>query len=295
VHSTYSDRRQFEAPGDEASEPAAGYLWNLAMRANRSLRIYGEYASLSPDKKTYISQKPSAKPYTSPTFPGWDPAIRDQVRADAWLAEFGDFVIKGEMPALQILWLPQDHTSGARAGMPTPAACFADNDLALGRIIEALSNSLFWKDTVVLVVEDDAQDGPDHVDSHRSVMFVISAYNKPHVWHRFVNTTDVLATVEQILGLGSLSQFDYFGRPLLEVFSQTPDFTPYKAIVPEQSLDEKNPDDKNAEASLALELDREDRSDDALFNRILWTAIKGSNSPYPGPQRVSLQKLQQEQ
>ena len=295
VHSAYSDRRKDEAPDDEVSEPATGYLWNLAMRARRSLRIYGEYAQLSPDKKTYTSQKRAAKPYTSPQYPAWDLSIKDQVRADAWLAEFRDFAKKGEMPALQILWLPQDHTAGARAGMHTPAACFADNDLALGRIIEALSNSPFWKDTAVSIVEDDAQDGPDHVDSHRSVMFVISAYNKPQVWHRFVNTTDVLATVEGILGLGSLSQFDYFGRPLLEVFSETPDLTPYKAIVPAQSLDEKNPDDKNAKASLALDLDKEDRSDDALFNQILWTAIKGDNPPLPGPRHVSLQHLQQEQ
>ena len=295
VHSTYSNRRRSGADDDEASEPAAGYLWNLAMRANHSLRIFGEYAALSADKKTYISQKPGVGPYTSPAYPGWDLSVKDQVRADAWLAEFGDFKKKGEMPALQILWLPQDHTAGARAGMPTPAACFADNDLALGRIIEALSNSPFWKDTVVLIVEDDAQDGPDHVDSHRSLMFVISAYNKPQVWHRFVNTTDVLATMEQILGLGSLSQFDYYGRPLLEVFSETADLAPYKAMVPEQSLDERNPDDKNARASLALDLDKEDRSNDAIFNQILWAVIKGDNPPFPGPQHVSLQKLQQEQ
>ena len=127
------------------------------------------------------------------------------------------------------------------------------------------------------------------------MLLAISAYNKPHVWHRFVNTTDVVATLEQILGLGSLSQFDYFGRPLQEVFSETPDLTPYKAIIPAQSLNEKNPDDKNSKASLALELDKEDRSDDALFNRILWATMKGDKSPFPGAQHVSLQQLQQEQ
>jgi DNA-binding beta-propeller fold protein YncE len=295
VHSVYSERRPGEAYEDDVSEAAAGYIWNLAMRSNRSLRIYGEYAALSPDKKTYISNVRAAKPYTSPTYPGWDLNIKDQARADAWLAEFKEFANKGNMPALQVLWLPQDHTAGARAGLPTPAACFADNDLALGRIIEALSNSPFWKDTAVFVLEDDAQDGADHVDSHRSVMLAISAYSKPQVWHRFVNTTDVLATLEQILGLGALSQFDYYGRPLLEVFSETPDLTPYKAIIPAQSLDEKNPDGKSAQASLALELDKEDRSDDALFNRILWAVIKGDSPPFPGPQHVSLQQLQQEQ
>jgi YVTN family beta-propeller protein len=294
VHSVYSNRRHGDADGDEISMPAAGYLWNLALRSNRSFRIYGEYASLSPDKKIYVSNIRSATPYTSPTYPGWDLNIKDQVRADAWLAEFREFVNKGDMPALQVLWLPQDHTAGARAGLPVPAACVADNDLALGRIIEELSTSPFWKDTVVFVLEDDAQDGPDHIDSHRSVMLAISAYNKPQVWHRFVNTTDVLSTIEQILGLGSLSQFDYFGRPLLDVFSQTPDLTPYKAIVPAQSLDERNPDDKDSKASLALALDKEDQSDDMLFNRILWTAIKGDRSPFPIPKHVSLQQLQQE-
>jgi DNA-binding beta-propeller fold protein YncE len=295
VHSVYSERRKSEAYEDEVSKPAAGFIWNLAMRQKSSLRIYGEYTSLSADKKTWVSNVLAAKPYTSPTYPGWDLNIKDQARVDAWLAEFKEFANKGDMPALQVIWLPQDHTAGPRAGMLTPAACFADNDLALGRIIEALSNSSFWKDTVVFVVEDDAQDGPDHVDSHRSVMFAISAYSKPQVWHRFANSTDVLATVEEVLDLGTLSQFDYFGRPLREVFSEMPDYTPYKAIVPAQSLDEKNPDDKNAKASLALNLDREDQSDDALFNRILWTAIKGDTLPFPGVQHVSLQQLQQEQ
>lgn len=295
VHSTYSDRREGEAPDDEVSEPSTGYLWDLAMRAKKSLRIYGEYASLSKDNKTYTSDKRAAAPFTSPIYPSYDLSIRDQVRAEAWLREFNDFIKKGEMPGLEILHLPNDHTSGARAGMPTPTAHFADNDLALGRLIEALSNSPFWKDTIVFVLEDDSQSGPDHVDSHRSVLLVVSAYNKAQVTHRFVNTTDVLASIEQILGLGSLSQFDHFGHPLSEIFSATPDLSPYKAIVPEQPLDEENPNDKNSAASELLKLDKEDQSDDALFNRILWAAIKGDSIPFPGTRRMSMQQIQQEQ
>lgn len=295
VHSTYSDRREGEAPDDEVSEPSTGYLWDLAMRGKRSLRIYGEYASLSKDNKTYVSDKKAAAPFTSPIYPSYNLSIQDQARADAWLQEFNGYIKQGKMPALEILHLPSDHTSGARAGMPTPAAYFADNDLALGRLIEALSASRFWKDTVVFVLEDDAQAGPDHVDSHRSVLLVISAYNKAQVNHRFVNTTDVLATIEHILGLGSLSQFDHFGHPLSEIFSETANLEPYKAIVPEQSLDEKNPDNKNARASELLKLDKEDQSDDALFNQILWAAIKGDTVPFPATHQISLQQIQQEQ
>src|SRR5918912_4640532 len=161
------------------------------------------------------------------------------------------------MPALEILHLPSDHTSGARANRPTPKAYMADNDLALGRIVEALSKSPFWKDTVIFVLEDDAQDGPDHVDSHRSVLMVISAYNRAGTVHGFVNTTDVIATMEEILGLAPMSQFDYYGRPLREVFTDKPDLRPYEALTPAQSLDEKNPlRGHNARDSLRLDFSK---------------------------------------
>src|SRR6185436_5865366 len=159
----------------------------------------------------------------------------------------------GNLPDFQIMHLPGDHTSGGRPGMPTPKAHMADNDLALGRIVEAVSNSPYWKDTVLFVLEDDAQDGPDHVDSHRSVLLVISAYNRGGLIHRFVNTTDVFATMEEILGLGKLSKFDYYGRALREMFTNTPNLTPYVALKPDQPLDELNPaQGPNAQASLEL-------------------------------------------
>src|SRR6185503_14226154 len=141
----------------------------------------------------------------------------------------------------QTVFLPQDHTSGAQAGAYTPFAHFADNDLALGRLVEGLSRSPFWKNTVVFVLEDDAQNGPDHVDAHRSPFYAISAYSRPGVVHRFANTTDVLRTIEEILGLSSLSQFDYYGRPMREIWADKPDLRPYQALTPRQSLDERNP------------------------------------------------------
>ncbi|MCA1817616.1 MAG: alkaline phosphatase family protein, partial [Acidobacteria bacterium] len=183
---------------------------------------------------------------------------------------------RGEMPQLEIMHLPADHTAGALPGLCTPRACMADNDLALGRIVEALSHSPFWKDTVVFVLEDDAQAGPDHFDSHRSPLLVVSAYKRPGTVSRFANTTDVLAAIEDMLGMGRLSQFDYFSRPLADVFAATPDLTPYTAIKPAQSLDELNPPKgAGAEESKAFDLSAPDRVDDAAFNRVLWKMIKG--------------------
>jgi hypothetical protein len=154
-------------------------------------------------------------------------------------------------------------------------------------MVEAVSNSPYWKDTVFFVLEDDAQDGPDHVDSHRSVLLVISAYNRGGVFHRFVNTSDVLATMEEILGLDKLSKFDYYGRPLREIFGTTPNVTPYVSLKSEHPLNELNPaKSPTAEASLELNLDQVDAADEAAFNRVLWSILKGTQ-PYPGTKRMS--------
>ena len=292
--SLYSDRRPERDEGD-VDEPSTGYIWSLAVKKGKSVRVYGELAEpvKGANPPRYRSTKPSLRSFTSPDYPPFDMAISDQLRADVWLREFRGFVSTGRMPALEILHLPNDHTSGARPGKPTPRAAMADNDLALGRIVEALSTSPFWKNTVVFVLEDDAQAGPDHVDSHRSVMLAISAYNRPGTtWHRFVNTTDVLATVEDILGLGRLSQFDHYGRPLREIFGKEADLTPYRAAVPAVPLNELNPETAPAASeSELLNLDSPDASNDDLFNHILWRTIKGDSIPFPKPKRIPLQKI----
>jgi hypothetical protein len=156
-------------------------------------------------------------------------------------------------------------------------------------MVEALSKSPYWRDTVMFVLEDDAQSGPDHVDSHRSVLLVISAYNRSGVIHRFTNTTDVLATMEEILGLDALSQFDHYGRPLRGIFAVEPDLTPYSVLKPAVDLNEKNP----PKESEKLDLSRPDAVDDELFNRILWRVIKGEGVPYPGPTRAAVGKFVQ--
>ncbi|HJZ82115.1 MAG TPA: bifunctional YncE family protein/alkaline phosphatase family protein [Pyrinomonadaceae bacterium] len=291
IPSGYSTRRNPEDRGD-IDDPAAGYLWNAAIRKGLTLRDYGEFRWTMPKEKNGPVKSSPLKaaliPYASYEYPPGDLKIPDQVRADAWLKEFQEFVHDGKLPALEILHLPGDHTSGARPGRPTPNACMADNDLALGRLVEAVSNSVYWKDTVFFVLEDDAQDGPDHVDSHRSVLIVISAYNRGGVIHRFVNTTDVFATIEEILGLSKLSKFDYYGRPLREVFNEQPNLTPYAALRSAQRLDELNPaTGANASGSLELNLDEVDAANDEAFNRILWSVMKGPQ-PYPGTRRMSV-------
>ena len=309
VPSNYSNRgRAYDWEGtnrgrvppndDDVSEPANGYLWNVAQRAGISFRNFGEFVIPAdadrddPMPSGYRGNKPFLRAHTSPDYPSYDLNIRDQKRADVWLAELAGWTQKGSMPQLQILRLPNDHTSGARAGAPTPRAHVADNDLALGRIVEGLSKSPFWKNTAVFVLEDDAQNGPDHVDSHRSPLFVISPYAAGGVVHRFANTSDVLRTIEELLGMSSLSQFDEFGQPLREIWRKEPDLRPYTAIVPVISLDEVNkPNTRNARDSERLDLRFEDIADEDLFNHILWRTIKGESVPYPGARRMSLLEL----
>jgi len=283
------------ADGEDVNEPANGYLWDLAQRAGLTFRNYGEFVIPNdvdeddPMPPAYRGVKPFLATHTSPDFAPFDLNIQDQKRADVFLKELAGYEKKGDLPQLIIMHLPNDHNAGGTVGAPTPAAYMADNDLALGRIVQGLSHSRFWPSTVIFVLEDDAQNGPDHVDSHRSPMFVISPYNRPGVIHRFANTTDVIATMADILHMGSLSQFDHFGRPLRNIWAATPDLEPYQALTPEVSLDERNkPDNPGAEASRLLDLRFEDSSDDMLFNHILWAMIKGPEVPYPGATRMSV-------
>ncbi|HEX8072015.1 MAG TPA: alkaline phosphatase family protein [Pyrinomonadaceae bacterium] len=282
IPSVYSDRRPDVDEGD-ADEPTNGFLWTLALNSGVSFRDYGEWVQV-PGSEGFSVTRPGLRPDISTAYPPFDMSIPDQRRADVWIAELQDFIRRGEMPQLEIMHLPGDHTAGAHPGMRTPRACMADNDLALGRIVEALSRSPFWRDTVIFVLEDDAQAGPDHFDSHRSPLLVISAYNRPGTISRFVNTTDVIAAIEDILRLGRMSQYDYFSRPLSDVFARTPDLTPYVVVKPAQPLDEKNPvQGPGAEESMAFDLSAPDRIDDAAFNRGLWKMIKGEVARMPAP------------
>lgn len=286
-----SNRGHIVDEDDDVNAPASGYLWDLAIRKGISLRDYGEFvvdATELPGGKEgdFIPTRRALLDVASREYPPWNLDIPDQKRADVWISDLQKYTAAGSMPALQILRLPNDHTSGASAGKPTPRAYVADNDLALGRIVEALSHSPFWKDSVVFVLEDDAQSGSDHVDSHRSVLLAISPYCRGGVVHRFANTTDVLATIEEILGLDSLSHFDFYGRPLRGIFCSEPDLRPYDAIKPAVDLDEKNPaETPEAKASAKLDFSKPDAADEAILNRVLWKVVKG-DAPMPEPKRA---------
>ncbi|MEO8575765.1 MAG: bifunctional YncE family protein/alkaline phosphatase family protein [Gemmatimonadales bacterium] len=287
----YEGTNRDEVPDDDVASPVA-YLWNLAQEAGITFRNYGEFViplEAKPDASrpgTYRGLKPYLAEHTNERYPDYDLDIPDQRRADIWITELATFERSGNMPAFEIVRLPNDHTAGARAGSPTPHAYMADNDLALGRMIEALSKTQFWRNTAVFVVEDDAQNGSDHVDSHRSPMLVISPWARGGVVHRFTNTTDVVATMEELLKLRTMSHFDRFGRPLRDIWASRPDVRPYVALIPSVSLEERNPaKGALAEASRKLALQKEDIADEELFNRILWRTIKGEARPWPGVTR----------
>jgi len=284
-----TNRKNVPADGDDVAAPAAGYLWDLAVAKGLSLRNYGEFAvehGRSAEDATshgvVTASKPALAARTCPTYAGFDVKITDQARADVWIGELHAFERDGSMPALEILTLPNDHTAGATPRAPTPRAYMADNDWALGRMIDALSHSRFWRSTAVFVAEDDAQDGADHVDSHRAPFLVISPWTRGGVVHRFTNTTDVIRTIEEILKLPSMSQFDAYGRPLRGIWRTVPDTTPYTAHASNIDLAEHNPDTgKVARVSSTLDFRVADAADSRVLNRVLWETIKGPDVPYP--------------
>jgi hypothetical protein len=201
-----------------------------------------------------------------------------------------EFERLGKMPELCIICLPNDHTSGTKAQCPTPAAMVADNDLALGRIIEAISHSPFWKDTCILAIEDDPQAGWDHVSAFRTTAYVVSPYTKRHqLVHNNYTQPSLVRTIELILGLPPMNELDAIAAPMFECFADAPDLTPFDAVPNQVPLDQMNPEPRAiadperrryAEASAKLPLDEPDRCPEDLLNRILWNAQKGS-APYP--------------
>lgn len=242
---TYAARRgvvDFEGQ-DAAAAPGGGYLWNAAIKAGISFRVYGEWTENPKDPSQLVKARAKElEPYIDPLYWNFDVNYSDQQRTDEWLREFREFEKKGELPRFMIVRLPNDHTAGTRPGAWTPRAMVADNDLALGRIVEAVSNSRFWKQTAIFVLEDDAQNGPDHVDSHRSVAFVISPYVKRGaVDSTMYSTVSMLRTMELILGLPPLTQYDAAATPMHASFTSQSDARPYVAVKPKVDLEERNP------------------------------------------------------
>jgi hypothetical protein len=233
----------------------------------------------------------SLQPHLCPTAIGFPSIVPDVHRAAQFIRELKEFEVKGDLPNFMIMLIPNDHTSGTRPDMPTPAAAVADNDLALGRIVEAVSHSRFWPETCIFVVQDDPQNGFDHIDGHRTVAFAISPYTRRGaVESTNYNQTSMVRTMELILGLPPMNQFDASATPMAGCFTPDLDLTPYTAAPNNVPLDELNPKVSDirdprqrrwAEASLAAPLDDIDEADEDTLNRILWYAARGRDDTYP--------------
>ncbi len=302
---------------DALAYSPAGFIWDNVLAARKTLRIYGEFAATEkrwadPQRKGDIKfldhwkdltngggairiwSRPtieSIRPFLCTNTVGWDMNIPDVFRAREFIKELKQFEATGSFPNFVVICLPNDHTSGTSRGAPTPAAQVADNDLAFGQIVEALSHSPFWKETCIFAIEDDPQNGWDHVSGYRTTAYVISPYTKRGaVVSTQYNQTSLLRTMELMLGLPPMNQLDATATPMSDCFTASPDFTPFKAVPNNVPLDQMNPapqaihdplQRKYALASARLPLDKVDACPEDLLNRILWHAMKGSQTPYP--------------
>ena len=302
---------------DAIAYSPAGFIWDNVLAHGKTMRDYGEFAitekswrdKAKKDKLTFldhyrefvngttnihVSSRPaieSLRPHLNTNTVGWDMDIPDVFRAAEFIKDLREFEAKGEMPNFILICLPNDHTSGTKAGAPTPAAQVADNDLAFGQIVEALGKSRFWKETCIFAIEDDPQAGWDHVSGYRTTGYVVSPYTKRgKVVSTQYNQTSLLRTMELILGLPPMNQLDASATPMFDCFTDKPDFTPFTAVTNNVPLDQMNPDPKkisdlllrkNAYASARLPLELPDKCPEDQFNRILWHAMKGSQAPYP--------------
>jgi YVTN family beta-propeller protein len=270
-----------------AATPAGGYLWDRAAEAKVTYRSYGEFTNSPKGGQPGTAKVKALEGHFDPEFYSFDMDYPDVKRADRFISELQRFEKEGDMPRLQIVRLPNDHTSGASPGKPTPIAHMADNDLAFGRMVEAVSKSKFWPKTAIFVVEDDAQNGPDHVDAHRTIAYVISPYVKRgSVDSTLYSTASMLRTMELILGLKPMSQFDALAMPMFACFQKEPNLKPYQHIVPKVDLEEKNLKTAwGGQESLKMDFTKEDAADDLLLNEIIWRNVKGPNSQMPPPVR----------
>jgi Phosphoesterase family len=222
---------------------------------------------------------------------GWLTHVPDVVRATVFIDELRGWEKTGEMPHLSVMALPQDHTNGTGPGNPTPAACVADNDLAVGMVIEALSRSRFWPETAVFIIEDDPQAGWDHVSPYRTTAYVASPWcRRGEVVSEFYSQTSLLRTMELILGLAPMNLLDAIATPMTACFADKPDLTPFVALPNQIPLDQMNPSASRIEdpvlrhdalVSARLPLHKVDACPEDLFNRILWRAMRGSTEPFP--------------
>ncbi|WP_025761884.1 bifunctional YncE family protein/alkaline phosphatase family protein [Dyadobacter tibetensis] len=272
----------------EIAHPRDGFIWDHCLRAGVSYRTYGWFVK---GKEASI---PALRSNFCPDFKGYDLGYLDVDRVAAWKSDFDSLLAIGKVPALSTIRLGNDHTSGASVGKPTPFAAVADNDLAVGRLVEHLSKSSIWKESVVFILEDDAQNGPDHVDAHRSIAFVAGGFVKRNfVDHTMYSTSGMLRTIELILGLKPMSQYDAAATPMWRCFQAQPNTKPFTAMAPGVDLYQKNVAvNKNSRRSDSFDLSIPDAIDDYVFSEIVWQTVRGENSIMPAPRRGAFVKLE---
>ena len=287
---SYSDNRggKYDAEGmRKIANNKGDFIWGNCKKAGVSYRTYGEFAD---DYKPNLAV---LKDHFCPYYTSWDQSVRDTTRVGQWKRDFDSLLAIDAVPQFNTIRLINDHTEGLKIGKPTLFAHVADNDLAVGMFIEYLSQSSIWKNSVVFILEDDAQNGPDHVDAHRSPAYVVGPYVKRNfVDHTPYTTSGMLRTMELILGLPPMSQFDAGATPLWRCFTSTPDYTAYKALPSNIDLRDKNTV-RNAlsERSKKFDLSKEDRVPDMEFSEVIWKGVRGINSVMPPPRHAAFVKV----
>jgi YVTN family beta-propeller protein len=305
-----------EGGEDALAYSPAGFIWNDALAHGKTVVDFGEFTTDAKHWKSSGSTNvtfldawhdfiggsnaiayacepdiEALRPFIVTNTVGWDLSVPDVFRAAQFIKSLKQFEAADNLPNLVILWLPNDHTGATKTNYPTPGAMVADNDLAMGRVVEAVSHSKFWTNTCIFAVEDDPQDGWDHVSGYRTTAYVASAYTRRGaVVHTQYNQTSLLRTMELMLGLPPMNQMDATATPMFDCFTNQPDFTAFDAATNNVPLDEMNPPTKgirdaqlrkDAMMSARLPLDKEDQCPEDVFNRILWRAMKGPQTPYP--------------
>jgi YVTN family beta-propeller protein len=280
----YSGRgRPYDFEGDnEATYPEDGFLWDDAKRSGISFRDYGEFISFNFKTGQWVPDDPSLKGVYDPHYPAWSLNISDLTRVREWGREFDQFVKKGNLPQLEVVRLPNDHTFGTRPGKLSPQSMVAQNDAALGKLVDKVSHSRYWKDTAIFIVEDDAQNGWDHVDAHRTVALVVSPYTQTgEVDSSFYDTTSMIKTIELILGMRSMTQFDATALPMYNAFAMKPKMKPYTYQPPSYPLNIQNTEESTgADLSKKLNFSEADKANEEQLNHILWDELK-KGIPYP--------------
>ncbi|MDX6267683.1 MAG: hypothetical protein QOD70_2423 [Frankiales bacterium] len=277
-------------------DPKDAYIWDRLADKGISFRNYGFYVNNSATGSVAVDPVLDAR--TDHAFRGFDMNCPDNSdtftpmssscgtpRYDEWKHEFDGYVSRGDLPTVEFVRLPNDHTSGTKPGSPTPRGYVADNDLALGRLVDAVTHSPYGKDTAVLVTEDDAQNGPDHVDAHRTISQVISPWTRTGaVDSSLYDTSSMLRTIEDLVGIGPLTQNDAQATSLVTAFGSSPDLTAYTSLRPAQAGNQRNSASAPmAAVSAAQPLTREDQIDPLAFNQAIWESVKGPRSVMPWP------------